>query len=146
VVSYNRVLPGQSGWKTEGDNTVLLLQGDDEFVAVQGLASVSSLVNEGERLVEALWSELEEALPTLDTLVIYVGGYGSERGIELAAEHGVPAEKLVFVGCDCNQRAKLAMMERHGYDSVPLVESLCGGQGTMLMAYQALLASGRWSI
>lgn len=91
--------------------------------------------------ITSIWSELEKVLPELDHLVVYLGTNGSEKAIELAAQH-VPAEKVTFVGCDCNLSHKEMMIQRAGLQNCGRLLCECGGHDTMKALYRVYMEKG----
>lgn len=148
MISYNAFVDGEpNGWKNQGDRAVLLLQNEDGSMwGVDQNATSSAQLKAGAddcvAKVNGLWGQLVEALPTIDKVVFYVGSYGAERVIELAAEHGLTPDKAVFVCCDCNMTKKMSMVRDRGFSSSKVVDCECGGHGTMRRLYKDVLTKG----
>ncbi|MBI4120730.1 MAG: hypothetical protein HY457_00535 [Parcubacteria group bacterium] len=148
MLSYNTFLPGFSNGWVEGK--LLLIQ--DRNGAPWGapqfgpLAQKAVLQDQGDqqiaRAVGSHWQQLTEHLPTLGRVIIYVGDRGSEGTIEHAAKHGLDPAKALFVFCDCNMRAKEALIKQHGFEGSPRVMCECGGHQTMAMIARKFLATG----
>ena len=91
--------------------------------------------------ITSIWSELEKVIPELDHLVIYLGTGGSDKAIELAAQH-VPAEKVTFVSCDCNLSHKEMVIRRTGLANCRRLLCNCGGHDTMETLYKSYMVEG----
>lgn len=151
MISYNTFVNGESnGWKTNGENRVLLLQNEDgkKWSRRQVL-----IMNEADRAEEIwgretrqaaypLWNELKEALPTIEKVVIYVGEK-AELMIELATSGGLTADRAIFVMCDCNMGRKMDMIRSRGFSSSKVIECECGGHNMMLRMYHNALMKGK---
>lgn len=87
-----------------------------------------------------LWSLLQEELPNLDHVVVYVGTRGSESAITLAAK--LPASKVTFVGCDCNLPLKEMLVRSAGLGEAQRLLCECGGHWTMRELFDNFLRSG----
>jgi len=146
MLSYNLIfLPVLNDWKRQGDNEVLLLQGVDlsrwtvpTFAGKTGKEGVEVVKSE----IERLWSKLEEAIPTVDLFVFYVGSSGAERVINLAKEYGLTPERTLFVLCDCDLRFKIEVITSCGFNLARRVLANCGGQRELLAIYESLLSNG----
>lgn len=90
--------------------------------------------------IDILWGKLQEALPTLDHVVIYLGARGSERAIELARQ--LPASKVTFVSCDCGLPTKEALIQEAGLTDCGRVLCECGGHRTMAALLELFVATG----
>lgn len=142
VVSYNAFSRDENGWQRNGENEVLLVQNDDGSVwGAKQSGTKAEMASEGAQLVTQKWATIGSDLPGLDLVVVYVGSYGAEKIITLAAESGVPSEKMTFVMCDCNLSRKNALIDRHGYASARKIMCYCGGRGEMSRIYTSLLTS-----
>jgi len=145
MISYNTFVDGESnGWKNQGDNSVLLLQNEDgSGWGVDQNATNSAQLQAGADdcvgKVNGLWGQLVEVLPTIDKVVFYVGSYGAERAIELAAEHGLTPDKAIFVCCHCNLNVKMRVIRDRGFSSSVIVDCECGGYNTMRLLYNNVL-------
>lgn len=87
-----------------------------------------------------LWEKLQESLPYLDHVVVYVGASGSERVIALAAQ--LPASKVTFVGCDCGLPNKEALIQAADLDDARRILCECGGRRTMKLLFQNFMETG----
>jgi len=140
MVSYNVFVVGQAnGWKGEGSNRVLLLQGPGDCIP---FSSRSAEVREREGRVERQFDQLVESLSKIDKVVFYVGDSGGERAIELAAEHGLTPDRAIFVFCDCNIDRKRAIKARYGFTSSRVLNCYCGGHDKMKRIYDEFLSKG----
>lgn len=90
--------------------------------------------------ISTLWSQLHEALPELDHVVVYVGSKGSERAIALATQ--LPASKVTFVGCDCGLPIKEILIQSAGLHQARRVLCECGGHATMKRLFTRFMVSG----
>ena len=148
MISYNTFVDNeQNGWKNNGNNSVLLLQNTDgsRWGVDQGATNAAELqagADDCVSKVNDLWSQLVVALPELDKVVFYVGSYGAERAIELAAEHGLTPDRAVFVFCDCNMARKMEVVRSRGFSSSRVVDCECGGHNTMRYLYDNALNRG----
>lgn len=150
MISYNTFARGQSnGLKENGENGVLLLQNTTGAAWGTSQASFSDggeeqrWRDETSAIVDPLWETLKEALPTIDAVVMYVGSYGAERVIELAAQNGLTPDRAVFVMCECNRSKKRHLISSSGFGGSRVVECECGGHLTMLGIYESVLGEGR---
>ncbi len=140
LISYNTFVDGeQNGWKDHGGARVLLIQNKDGKWLGVGQNNHGNSRKPGEYECEVqvanLFGDLVEALPTLDKVFFYVGSYGAELAIELAAKHGLSPDRAVFVLCGCNMEKKMEMIRRHGFSSSETVRCDCGGHKKMLALY-----------
>lgn len=149
-VTYNRVGDGVvSGWHDSNGRQALVLQNSrGEEWAVDPIYKSSpnysrakvECVDRVRDEIGNLWGQLQEVLPELDHIVVYVGSAGSERAIELAAQ--LPASKVTFVGCDCGLPFKEATVLRAGLAEARRMLCECGGVRTMGRLYAAFMATG----
>lgn len=148
MISYNTFVDGErNGWKNQGDNSVLLLQNEDGSrwgvnQDAKNSAELKAGADDCVAKVNGLWGQLVEALPTIDKIVFYIGSYGAERVIELAAEHGLTPDKAVFVRCDCNMTKKMGVIRDRGFSFSKVVDCECGGHRTMRSLYNDILTNG----
>ncbi len=145
VISYNVFIPGEAnGWKVHGDNSLLLLQGSGgEWNSAWSMETYEKW-HEGitKSIVDPLWEQLQNEWKTIEKVVFYVGSYGAEQVIELAAKQGLAPNRAVFVFCDCNLNKKRDMIRSHGFSASKVVPSHCGGQATMKQIYNNALTRG----
>lgn len=87
-----------------------------------------------------LWGQLQEILPSLDHVVVYVGSSGSECAIALAAQ--LPASKVTFVACDCGLPFKEILIQTAGLLTAGRVLCECGGRRTLKRLFDSFLQSG----
>ncbi len=154
-VTYNTIsdkLP--SGWREGPENRrALLVQNSNcNKWAVDSLLGGAQVPPPGYKRSDAkyvdrvrdeigiLWGQLQEALPELDHVVVYVGSKGSERAIALAAQ--LPASKVTFVGCDCGLLAKEAVVQAAGMTEARRMLCECGGNRTMERLYLRFMETG----
>lgn len=147
MISYNAFVDGESnGWKDKGGHAILLLQnadGNKWGTAQFANKTHEQWYDETKALVDPLWRQLVEALPTIDKVVFYVGSYGAERVIDLAAEHGLTPDKAVFVRCTCNLNKKMGVIRERGFSASKIMDCECGGHITMRRLYDNVLTEGR---
>lgn len=141
-VTYNTVGDGlSSGWHNGPDGRrALVLQnttGAQWAVSPPGYGIHADRV---ESMIDILWKQLQEALPGLDQLVVYVGDHGSERAIKLASS--LPSSKVTFVGCSCNGYAKRSRARSAGLTEARWMNCECGGHGTMKRLFQRFMETG----
>jgi len=89
-----------------------------------------------------LWAELEKSLPELDHIVVYVGSFGSENAVRLAAQ--LPASKVTFVGCSCNRSAKQWLAKCVGLGDSEWIDCECYGVYTMTDLYDNFMETGEF--
>jgi len=143
VVSYNAFNREANGWHCRGENEVLLVQNDDGSLwGAKQSGTPQDMATEGSRLVTAKWTDIGADLLSLDLVVVYVGSYGAETIITLAAESSVPAGKMVFVMCDCNLANKNRLIGRHGYEGSRKIMCHCGGRTEMSRIFPSLMDTG----
>jgi len=155
-VTYNTIGDGSlsSGWHKHNGNEGLVLQNTKGFTwAVQENVGEVSEPPDGysrsddqhvdviRSQIEQLWEQLTRELDTLDILVIYVGSTGSERFIELAK--GLPAEKILFVACDCKLDRKNEAIREAGLWEAGGLLCECGGKHTMGEVFGHFMLHGR---
>lgn len=136
-VTYN-VMSGNiaSGWHEAEGRRALVLQntrGDGRWGNPIG-------ATERARQSLTLWEQLQESLPSLDHVVVYVGTNGSEAAILLAAK--LPAHKVTFVGCDCGLGFKKTLVAKAGMSRSRWIDCACGGHGMMRKLFDSFLATG----
>jgi len=147
MISYNTFVGGeQNGWKSRGENRILLLQnvngnawGMSQHVVGSRSQAEEKWGTEAKAVIDPLWEQLQSELPTIDMVVLYVGGHGAERIIELAAKYGLVPDRATFVFCDCNLAKKMKMVREGGFSSSRIVPCECGGRGTMERLYRYAL-------
>ena len=149
MISYNLFVDGErNGWKNLKDNSILLLQN----TAREGWGmSRAPLTKSGEdkqhtesvAILDPLWTQLQNELPTIDAVVMYVGGVGAERVIAFAAKHGLTPDRAIFVCCDCNLHTKLCLINSNGFSSSIIIDCECEGHSTMNRIYRRILNEGR---
>lgn len=151
-VTYNLVGRGilDSGWHEGSENRRALVVQNTRGVPWGARESVEKPCGEkrnsleyvrrvcGE--IESAWGKLQEALPALDHIIVYVGARGSENAIALAAQ--LPEEKVTFVMCDCGWDEKLALIEEAGMSGAGVVECDCGGHDKMHELLQKFMRYG----
>jgi len=148
-VTYNSVGRNlSSGWHGTPDRRALVLQNtkgeawavnpDNPLRSADGDYGPSRARRTEE--IDRLWGQLQEHLPELDHLVVYVGTGGSDRAVELASQ--LPASKVTFVGCDCNMGHKVQLLRRYGFSNDQTVMSECGGIQTMGELFESFMVSG----
>ncbi len=158
-VTYNTIGDGSlnSGWHEHNGNHALVLQNTKGFkFAINeniGDAESEADLPDGffrsdtphvgvvKNQIEQLWEQLARELDTLDFLVIYVGSTGSERFIELAK--GVPAEKILFVACDCKLDRKNQAIRAAGLWEAGGLLCECGGRYTMGEVFGHFMLNGK---
>ena len=147
MISYNAFLHDEeNGLKERNGNSVLLLQNQKK--TMWGLLKSRSDADEAvwrDKVIEIvgpLWAKLLAELDTIDKVVIYVGAYGAERVIDLAALNGLVPEKAIFVMCDCNIEQKVSVIHSTGFSSSRVIDCVCGGQDVMLEIYRHVLDYG----
>lgn len=138
-VTYNAVGDNLSNGWHEGPNgrRALVLQNTKGEGTLQ-----TGPIGEARRREEIgiLWSLLQEALPNLDQVVIYLGVRGCERAIELAGQ--LPASKVTFVACDCSLEEKELLVQEAGLSECGRILCECGGHRTMRRLYDRFMATG----
>jgi hypothetical protein len=148
-VTYNTVGNGlSSGWHGSNGRRALLVQnGDCQEYAVDKFYDADpdgySRADHADHIrdeIGRIWDNLLSSITELDHIVIYVGSSGSERAIELAAK--LPAEKITFVGCDCDLLLKELMIRAAGLTSAGRVLCECGGRRTMGALYERFMGTG----
>lgn len=142
-VTYNAVGNLSSGWHDRDGRRALVLQNTKgrSWAAQQGPQSPDELAAGAGTVrneIDALWGQLQNALPNLDHIVVYVGASGSEQAIALASS--LPASKVTFVGCDCSYGSKVAAIRRSGLTEARWVWCECGGHWTMGRLFESFMA------
>lgn len=146
LVSYNTFVRGEAnGWKQVGENGVLLLQNAEGKTWGVSQIGQSHLKwhEETKTIVDPLWQQLQGELTHIEKVILYVGSYGAERFIELAAAHGLTPEMVIFVFCDCNVVQKRSMLQQCGFSRSLVIPCECGGHQTMLRIFQNILSQGK---
>ena len=151
MLSYNSILPDKdNGWVRE---SLYMIQSDrgithgvPQFVygTLKDLHKVRyEGIDQVQGAVKNHWAQLAELLPKLDKVVVYVGDSGSEHTIRYAAEHGLGADKAVFVLCDCNEHSKRRIIQESGFGESPVVMCECSGRQTMAQLATTFLETGQ---
>ena len=145
LVSYNIFLEDEdNGWKTQGDNSIFLLQNsghgyrvcNERFGAPQGeQRDAKDSVDLVQGLINRHWQILSDILSELDHVVVYVGTHGAEKAIELAHVANLDPQKMSFVLCDCKKAVKLDLLKRFGFAGSRKIDCECGGQESMRRIY-----------
>ena len=137
-VTYNTVDENlTSGWHESEDRHAMVLQNTKG----EGTRDGGPIGRDNrQEQISTLWKELQQVLSELDQVVVYVGTNGSERAIALASE--LPADKVTFVGCDCNLPMKEIMIQAVGLGKARRILCECGGHHTMKGLYDRFMATG----
>lgn len=137
-VTYNSVGDNlSSGWHESNGRRALVLQN----TRGEGTRQSGPIGTERRREeISLLWGKLQEELPHLDHVVVYVGMNGSERAIALAAQ--LSTSKVTFVGCDCGLLKKEAMVQAVGMTDARRMLCECGGHRTMYGLYEQFMQTG----
>ncbi len=147
-VTYNQLGEGNisSGWHEKNGRRALVLQNTKGRGALRGPDSKGGIGRDARlEQIELHWAELAKALPELDHVVVYVGTSGSERAIELVAEH-LPASKVTFVGCDCGLPIKELMIQSSGLNDAQRYLCGCGGHRAMEHFFKGFMEKGEIDI
>lgn len=141
MISYNAFVSESNGLKVDGNNSVLLLQNADgkTWGTSQFGKTKKGWHEETKAIVDPLWRQLRDQLSSFDKVAIYVGSYGAEQVIELAAKSGLTPKQAVFVLCGCNSDVKMGIIKRLGFSSSRLISCECGGHKTMMHIYYEAL-------
>lgn len=146
MVSYNAIHGALPGWNISGENEALVLQNSTgaEFAAYQGLESKKNF-DEGVEIVKSeiqnSWKILQESIPKLDHVFIYIGVNGSEEAAKLATKE-LPPEKVTYVLCSCNIFAKEKLISELGHKNAQRISCRCGGQEDMGKILNEFLKTG----
>ena len=111
-----------SGWQTNGEASIFLLHHQNPPTRRK-------------------WLALENELPNLDLIIIYVSGDSIDTSRRLA-KLNVPPEKIVFVFCPCNLPEKRLHLEAAGFAASKTILSNCGGFNILYPTYLYLLKHG----
>lgn len=149
-VTYNTVGDGlSSGWHGSNGRRALVLQNtrgnqwgarSDPNTPSGDDRTSDEFAGRVRDEVDTLWGQLQEALPTLDHCVIYLGSRGSERAIELAQK--LEPQKVTFVTCNCGLPIKALMVLGAGLANSGRVMCECGGHETMGRLFELFMGSG----
>ena len=149
IVTYNIIggpyagLPeASSGLHENGENSVLLLQ-NTHGKGIDVDSELEPRERSGE--IEELWGRLCEDLASLDYVVIYVGTSGSDNAIAAAANR-LPAEKTVFVLCDCGVEYKLGLIREAGLEDSRKIWCECGGHTTLRKLFDHFMRTGNLNL
>ena len=142
-VSYNSIGGLRAGWhkSTEGnDNEILVIPNSkgNQF-ATSTVGSVGNDIVTDE--ITKLWQQLDQVVNQVDKVVVYVGDNGSEVAIKLASK--LPAEKVAYVLCSCNERSKRAMIKEAGHAEAQIIMCECRGIRTMGRLCGDFLSTGK---
>ena len=138
MISYNHFVDEENGWKNcENGNQMLLLQDKNTWGTSQR-GNMALWQEEAKTTIDPLWKQLLEELPTIDKVVMYVGSFGAERVIELAAANGLSPDRAVFVMCDCNLSVKTDIIVKNGFAESERIMCACGGHAAMMSIYSRL--------
>lgn len=139
-VTYNTLPNFSNGWMEGCDGNHALIVQDTKGDGALSHGRRTRSLDEVRGAIASRWDDLDESLPTLDHLVVYVGSNGSEVAIERAAK--LPVEKLTFVGCSCGIDRKEAMLQAVGLEGARRFLCECGGHRTMEQMIQQFLRTG----
>lgn len=150
-LTYNTVGDGQvgNGWHGSNGRRAFLLQNTrgkrwgarrDPNVPSGSMRTTDEYADRVRDEIGELWTLLEGQIAELDHVVIYVGANGSERAIGLASR--LPADKVTFVGCDCNLPYKEMLVRAAGMTRSRRILCECGGHRTMGRMFETFMDSG----
>lgn len=136
-ITYN-VMDGDvaSGWHESGKRRALVLQntrGEGTWGNTIGVAA-------RRKQSRTLWQQLQNVLPEIDHVVIYVGTRGSEIAIMLSAQ--LPTNKVTYVMCSCGRDNKIALIRMAGMFAARRINCACGGHGTMRDLFDSFMETG----
>lgn len=141
-VTYNTLPNFSNGWvEGRGGTCSALIVQDTKGDGALSHGTRTRSTDEVRDAIVSRWDELDESLPTLDHLVVYVGSNGSEVAIERAAKLSV--DKLTFVGCSCGIDRKEEMLRAVGLGGARRFLCECGGHRTMEQMIRQFLETGR---
>ena len=142
-ITYNNMLDIPAGWhERDGRRALVLINSKGKrSAAVQSDRWSAGQAVAVEKEVLDLWDELDQALPELDHIVVYVGASGSEEGIRRAAR--LPASKVTFVLCDCGLSYKRQLIDLHGLKQAPVKMCECGGRHRMRELFVRFMDGGQ---
>lgn len=147
-LSYNSI--GQNGeypngvLEENGHKAIIVQHPRGKNWAVPGVIPMQIGTALAETAVEELFKRAFGTDVEPDAVLVYVGAEGSEGAIRLAAH--LPQDKVGFVMCDCNMRAKAQMLHQHADHQTHILMCECGGQQTMGGLVKQFLQTGAaWS-
>ena len=138
-LSYNAIAGFNAGWYDGNDCKVLVIPNSKGqlFAAVLSGESGNRIVTNE---INDLWKKLGEVITEIDYVVVYVGTDGSEIAIELASK--LPADKVVYVLCDCGLSDKQRMIKSAGHELARQIICECRGLQTMSRLCKSFLQTG----
>ena len=128
----------RDGWHEANGRRAFVLQNTKGEGSYRNGGPIGTARREEE--VGELWAKVQEVLPELDHVVVYVGTDGSEQAIALARQ--LPASKVTFVACDCNLLFKEMLIQAMGLKEAGRVLCECGGHRTMEFLFRNFLSTG----
>jgi len=118
MISHFKFTDTPNGKDKSGDNEVLLLQMTGH--------TLEQIMPE-----QTHWQQLTQELPTIDCVIFYVGGSKIENDIKAIHELGLPANKAIFVFCNCQHDEKMEILYKYGFSDSLIIRCECGGKNTM---------------
>jgi hypothetical protein len=146
MISYNRFV-NKNGWVHNSNNSVYLIQSYSgkelgSFLR-EPIGEFDDNVNKVKGYIDNSWKHLLERINEFDTIVYYVGSFGSERILELLHENNISPEKITFVLCTCNLNLKSMLVKKYGFSSSGLIFCQCGGHNAMKKIMDYFLENGK---
>lgn len=141
-VSYNAIQDFNAGWHNSESHSVLIIpnsKGAYLAALFEGESGNRCVTDE----ITRLWQQLSDSLAEIDKVVVYVGTDGSEVAIDLAGR--LPAERVVYVLCNCDIDAKRRKIARVGHEQAAKILCECRGISTMSRLALQFLSSGHVS-
>jgi hypothetical protein len=126
-VTYHK-LPYQNGLNV-GANNVYIAAGNINHPAREN--------RHVEQQVSQITAQVLPEINAYDKVVVYIGADGSKEAINLV--RGLPAEKVVFVTCECDQLEKRELFDDAGMGEAEVVACECRGTKTMIALVTAYL-------
>lgn len=139
IVTYNRIGEGQysNGVIQRGDRQIFIAQNGhrSEWAADPGVDREQTRGIRAAVVTDVLSSV---NLKDMDRVFLYVGTSGGEEAIRQTAD--IPADKVTYVMCFCNDSQKRQMIRAQGNASARIVHCECGGRDALERILKELLA------
>lgn len=139
IVTYNRIGQGKydNGVLNAGNKQIYIAQnGHLAKWAVEPYSCPGSEAKEyRERAARNVAGQID--LSEMDKVFIYVGAAGGEEAIRQT--RGLPAEKVVYVMCDCGSTQKRQMINHLGNQKAKVINCECGGRDTLQRILDGIL-------
>ncbi|HLC38990.1 MAG TPA: hypothetical protein VJJ80_02610 [Patescibacteria group bacterium] len=143
-ITYNSVGIGRemlgNGWHgKDGEHQIFIAS--TESIRTKSITSGKAI---REKDIDGILVPLADILHLMDEkmiFVIYLGGEGHEHIFSYLYQ--IPAERIVFVMCECDRQGKMHQLREHRLLGARRIDSECGGELTMKKLADHFLTTGQ---